>query len=191
MGGRRTCCLASIGRMTSATCRDSRFHLSSLSLWHCRRTSVNISSTCGEGPDARARPARPRCRTHRVDPVRPRLGPSQAPTRGKPGSSQPRAEHRCGTGPLHRAPAPMSLPPVLRTLQRPPPAEDGLLQQSSPWLNPSLVVIPPKQRPLNACLVNMVLRARGHREPAARTAPVTTADRERRRCQAACKAENA
>lgn len=27
-----TCCLASIGRMTSATCRDSRFHLSSFSL---------------------------------------------------------------------------------------------------------------------------------------------------------------
>lgn len=67
-GGRRTCCLASIGRMTSATCRDSRFHLSSLSLWHCCRTRMSISSTCTgrlrwkprQPPARRAgRPARP------------------------------------------------------------------------------------------------------------------------------------
>lgn len=42
-----TCCLASIGRRMSATCRDSRFHRSSLSLWHCCRTRISISSTCG------------------------------------------------------------------------------------------------------------------------------------------------
>lgn len=46
---RPTCCLASIGRRMSATCRDSRFHRSSLSLWHCCRTRINISSTCGRG----------------------------------------------------------------------------------------------------------------------------------------------
>lgn len=32
--------------MTSAICRDSRFHLSSFSLWHCCKTRMNISSTC-------------------------------------------------------------------------------------------------------------------------------------------------
>lgn len=38
--------MANIGRMTSAICRDSRFHLSSFSLWHCCKTRMNISSTC-------------------------------------------------------------------------------------------------------------------------------------------------
>lgn len=41
----RTCCLPIIGRMMSAICRESLFHLSSFSLWHCCRTRINISST--------------------------------------------------------------------------------------------------------------------------------------------------
>lgn len=46
--GWQTCCLANIGRMMSAICRDSRFHLSSFSLWHCCKTRINISNTCKE-----------------------------------------------------------------------------------------------------------------------------------------------
>lgn len=40
-----TCCLAIMGRMTSAICRDNLFHLSSFSLWHCWSTRINISNT--------------------------------------------------------------------------------------------------------------------------------------------------
>lgn len=41
-----TCCLAIMGRMTSAICLDNLFHLSSFSLWHCCSTRMNISNTC-------------------------------------------------------------------------------------------------------------------------------------------------
>ena len=40
-----TCCLAIMGRMTSAICLDNLFHLSSFSLWHCCSTRMNISNT--------------------------------------------------------------------------------------------------------------------------------------------------
>lgn len=40
-----TCCLPIMGRIMSAICRDSLFHLSSFSLWHCCRTRINISNT--------------------------------------------------------------------------------------------------------------------------------------------------
>ena len=75
-----------------------------------------------------------------------------------------------GAGPDRHAGAPAEPSPLLCALQSSPPPEDGLLQKSSPWVSPSLVVIPPKQRPLNACLINTALLAWGHREPAARTA---------------------
>lgn len=118
-GGRRhTCCLASMGRMTSATCRDSRFHLSSLSLWHCRRTSVNISSTCGDGPDARTRPACPRVPRTGGQAQRghssglPRLQPEESQAHLGLGQSTRAAPTglRSERTPVQGPPAPVSLP---------------------------------------------------------------------------------
>lgn len=40
-----TCCFDNMGRMMSAIWRESLFHLSSFSLWHCCSTRINISRT--------------------------------------------------------------------------------------------------------------------------------------------------